>query len=70
MENTVCASWTLTINAARSKQPRRHAGGGVETDGWGKVLTTPAPSSPATPAQQGRVWLDAIQVGPTFEGAL
>jgi hypothetical protein len=72
MENAASTPWTLTINGGMISNNRAgDAGGGVETDGSGKVFINPGTViSGNTSVNQGAgIWLDAIQVGNVFQGA-
>jgi hypothetical protein len=72
MENAATTSWTLTINNSKITNNRAgDAGGGIETDGSGTDLINPGTViSGNTCVNQGAgIWLDAIQVGDTFQGA-
>jgi predicted outer membrane repeat protein len=73
MENpTVSTFWTLTINNSKITNNRAgDAGGGVETDGSGTNLinTGTVITGNTCVNQGGGIWLDAIQVGDTFQGA-
>jgi hypothetical protein len=72
MENVFSTPWTLTIN--NSKITNNHAGdagGGVETDGSGRTFINPGTVITGnTSLNQGAgIWLDAIQVGDTFQSS-
>jgi predicted outer membrane repeat protein len=72
MENAATTSWTLTINnSAIANNSAGDAGGGIETDGSGTDVINPGTVITGnTSVNQGAgIWLDAIQVGDTFQGA-
>jgi hypothetical protein len=72
MENVVSTPWTLTLNNSTiSFNHCGDAGGGVDTDGSGKVfLNAGTVINGNTSVNQGAgVWLDAIASGPTFQSA-
>jgi hypothetical protein len=66
MENTVSVPWTLTSNGSTfSNNHAGDAGGGIETDGTGKVLLNPGTvvTGNSCVNQGGGIWLDAIDRG-------
>jgi predicted outer membrane repeat protein len=72
MENGASTFWTLTLNNSTITNNRSgDAGGGVETDGSGTIVINPGTViSGNTSVNQGAgIWLDAIQVGDTFQSA-
>src|SRR5262249_33717233 len=72
LENAASTPWTLTINNSVINSNRAgDAGGGVDTDGSGKVfINAGTVISGNTSLNQGAgIWLDAIQVGDVFQGA-
>jgi hypothetical protein len=73
MENpTVSTFWTLTLNNSTiTNNHAGDAGGGVETDGSGNDLINPGTVITGNTCvnQGGGIWLDAIQVNDTFQGA-
>jgi hypothetical protein len=73
MENpTVSTFWTLTINNSTiTNNHAGDAGGGIETDGSGTDLINSGTVITGNTCvnQGGGIWLDAIQVGDTFQGA-
>ena len=71
-ENTVSVPWTFTANnSVISNNHAGDAGGGVDADGSGKLFINPGTViSGNTCVNQGAgIWLDAIQVGNTFQTA-
>jgi hypothetical protein len=71
MENTVSVPWTLSLtNTTISNNRAGDAGGGIDTDGSGKVFVTNSTITGNTSVNQGAgIWLDAIQVGTLFQTA-
>jgi hypothetical protein len=71
MENTVSTPWTLTVqNSLISNNRAGDAGGGIDSDGSGKVLVTDSTISGNSSVNQGGgIWLDAIQDGTVFQTA-
>src|SRR5262249_4285118 len=71
MENAVSTPWTLTVNNSTVSNNRAgDAGGGLETDGSGKVFVNFSTiTGNLSTNQGGGIWLDAIQVGAVFQGA-
>jgi hypothetical protein len=72
MENTASTPWTLTIDQGSivSNNHAGDAGGGVETDGSGKVFVTDSTIIGNTSVNQGAgIWLDAVQADDVFQGA-
>jgi predicted outer membrane repeat protein len=72
MENAASTPWTLTIsNSTITNNHAGDAGGGIETDGSGRVFIYPLTVITGnTSVNQGAgIWLDAIQVGDTFQSA-
>jgi predicted outer membrane repeat protein len=72
MENAATTAWTLTINNSTiADNSAGDAGGGIETDGSGTDVINPGTVITGnTSVNQGAgIWLDAIQVGDTFQGA-
>jgi hypothetical protein len=72
MENTVSVPWTLTLNNSTvSFNTAGDAGGGVETDGSGKVFINASSIVSNTTVNQGAgIWLDAVQDGTVFQSAI
>jgi hypothetical protein len=72
MENAASTPWTLTLNHSTISNNRAgDAGGGVETDGSGKIFSNAGTVITGnTSVNQGAgIWLDAIQNGTVQEGA-
>jgi hypothetical protein len=72
MENAASTPWTLTINNSTiSNNHAGDAGGGVESDGSGRIFINPGTVITGnTSRNQGAgIWLDAIQVGATFQSS-
>jgi predicted outer membrane repeat protein len=72
MENTVNSDWKLTLNATTvSNNHAGDAGGGIDTDGAGKVvINTGSVISGNTDLNQGGgIYVDSIQVGAVFISA-
>src|SRR5262249_12938416 len=72
MENTASTPWTLTLNGGTvSNNHAGDAGGGIDTDGSGKVFVNAGTVVTGnTSVNQGAgIWLDAIQVGNVFQSA-
>jgi hypothetical protein len=70
-ENAVSVPWTFTItNTVISNNRAGDAGGGIDVDGSGKVFVTNSTISGNSSVNQGAgIWLDAVQVGTTFQTA-
>jgi hypothetical protein len=71
MENTTSVPWTLTVqNSVISNNRAGDAGGGIDSDGSGKVFVTNSSITGNRSVNQGAgIWLDAIQVGTVFQTA-
>jgi hypothetical protein len=71
-ENVVSVPWTFTVNNSTiSNNHAGDAGGGIDTDGSGRVfINTGSVITGNTCVNQGAgIWLDAIQVGVVFQTA-
>jgi hypothetical protein len=70
-ENTVSTPWTLTVNNSTiSDNHAGDAGGGIDTDGSGKIFITDSSITGNTTVAQGAgIWLDAIMNGADFQTA-
>jgi hypothetical protein len=71
MENPVSTPWTLTVqNSVISNNRAGDAGGGIDSDGSGRVLVTDSTITGNSSVNQGgAIWLDAVQAGTVFQTA-